>query len=260
VAAAVRSGEPIMWSDFKRAYADAARLMTALPLVFALPVVAELVQHWVEYRAGMFDSIAGAEAAGDDPARMAFGQIKFLSLLLVPFWITRWFFFRDDPDRPLLGDRRSVMLYIPVLLLSFVLALPQQFGGSLLSTLVPDPGTLMAIGFAYFLATLVLEIYLTIWKVGAALGNSGLTIPASLRIMHGNFWWSFGLYLLAFLPLMILHYGLFGLAVGRSGGLLWTLLVADSLVVGLLALVLPMASVLIARRAAERSGTVLAAA
>jgi hypothetical protein len=87
-----------------------------------------------------------------------------------------------------------------------------------------------------------------------------MTIPASFRVMHGNFWWSLGFFAVMFLPLMVLHYGLNGLAIGRPDGLLRAILAIDSLVVGYLGLVLAMTSVLMAQRSAERSGVALDAA
>ena len=156
------------------------------------------------------------EATGDDPARMAFGQVKILVLALLPFWVSRWHLLRGQAGRRVLGDRRSVLLYVPVILLGIVIiALLMHFGGRLLSPFVANAGLLMAIGFAFFLATMALEIYLSVWKVGAALGNSRLTIPASFRLMHGNFWWSLGFFLAMFLPLMVVHYLLAVLPLGR---------------------------------------------
>lgn len=249
-----------MWSRIKQAYGDSARILTALPLLFALPVAAELVQHFIEYRAGMFASVEAMEATAADAGRMGFGQVKVLVLMLLPFWVARWHFFRGRRDRPILGDRRSIMLYVPVVLLGIAIGLVQQFGGSLLSPYVPDARVLMAIGFLFFAATVVLDVYLTAWKIGAALGNPRMTIPASFRVMHGNFWWSLGFFVVMFLPLMVVHYGLNGLAIGKPDGLLWTILAIDSLVVGYLGLVLAMTTVLMAGRAAERSGVALVAA
>jgi hypothetical protein len=103
-----------------------------------------------------------------------------------------------------------------------------------------------------------LEIYLSAWKVGAALGNPRLGILASFRIMNGNFWWSLGYFLTMMLPLMIVHYGLNGLAVGRPDSVLWPMLIFDSLVVAYLGLVLAATVYLTARRATERSNVPLA--
>ena len=72
-----------MWTEIRRAYGDSARVALALPLLFALPLVAELIQHVIEYRIGLFESFAAMEATGDHSARMGFGQVKILSLILL---------------------------------------------------------------------------------------------------------------------------------------------------------------------------------
>ena len=247
-----------MLSQIKRAYADSARIIVALPLLFALPVAAELIQHAIEYSSGMFDSLAAMEAAGDDPARMGFGQVKILALLLLLYWVSRWQVFRGRPDRPVAGDRASALLFLGVVLFGTATAVVQQFGGSWLAPFVRDSGTLMAIGFAAFFLFAALDVWLSVWKVGAALGNPLLSIPASFRIMRGRFWWSFGFTFAMIIPLMVAHYALNAVAVGRPEPLLLAILALDALLVGYLGLVLATTTFLVAERAAGRAGVPLA--
>ena len=247
-----------MWSFIKRAYRDSAQIMVALPALFALAAGTEFIQHVIEQRIGMFESFESAEATAGHAARMGFGQVKILSLILLLYWVSRWQAYRDRPDRSVLGDRRSALLFLGVVLLGIALGLVQQFGGALLSPLVSNPRALLAIGLAYFAASFALEIYLTGWKVGAALGNSRLSIPASFRIMHGNFWWSLGFSIVMILPLMVLHYALNIIAIGKAAAPLWAILAADALVVGYLGLVLATTSFLIAQRATQRAEVPLA--
>ena len=94
-----------------QAYRDSARAALALPLLFALPAAAELIQHAIEHRAGMFDSLAAMQAAADDPARMGVGQVKVLTLMLVLYWVSRWQALRGDPGRSVWGDGRSAALF-----------------------------------------------------------------------------------------------------------------------------------------------------
>ena len=137
------------------------------------------------------------------------------------------------------------------------MAIVQLFGGAVLAPYVPDAPTLALVGFGFVLVLTALEIYLMVWKAGASLGNPRLTIAASFRIMHGSFWWSLGFFVAMFLPLMILHYGLNALAVGRPDAILWPILVFDSLVVGYLGIVLAAVIYVTARRAAARKGVAL---
>ena len=247
-----------MWTSIKRAYADSGRIIVALPLLFALPVAAELIQHAIEYRAGMYESLAAMEAAGDDPARLGFGQLKILTLILLLYWVSRWQALRGVGGAPVLGDRLSAWLFVGVVLFALAMGMVQQFGGTWIAPFVSGESALLAMGIAFFLLSFALDIYLSAWKVGSALGNARLTIPASFRIVHGTFWWGLGFSVAMILPLMVLHYALAVVAIGLPDALLWAVLVFDSLLVGYLGLVLATTSYLIAERAAGRAGVALA--
>jgi hypothetical protein len=247
-----------MWTEIKAGYRDSARIAFALPLLFALPAVCELIQHVIEYRIGMFASLHAMEAVGNHPARMGFGQVKILSLILLVYWVSRWLAVQDGAPLRVSGDGRSAYLFLGVIAWTIGGGLAQQFGGTLLSPYVPNPTTLLLIGLAFFLLLTAVEIYLTAWKAGSALGNRRLTIAASFRVMAGNFWWSLGYFVIMFLPLMIVHYALNGFAVGRPDALLWPMLVLDALEVGYLGLVLATVTYVIARRATRRKSVALA--
>jgi hypothetical protein len=249
-----------VWEFIKQAYADSARIIVALPLLFALPTAAELIQHFIEYRLGMYDSVAAMQAAGDDPARMGFGQVKILTLILLLYWVSRWQAFRGSNAGSVLGDRRSALLFLGVVLFAVAIGLVQQFGGTFLAPLIGNENRLLAIGFAFFILSLALDIYLSGWKVGSALGNPRLTIPASFRLMQGSFWWSLAYYVLMTLPLMTVHYALAVVGLGQSDLVLWTVLTVDALIVGYLGLVLSTTTYLISQRAAARAGVPLTVA
>lgn len=246
-----------MWALIKECYGRSARFAIALPLLFALPIAGELAQHLAEYWIGMYASVAAAVALEGDPTRMGFGVVKVLILIVYPYWVYRWLAFEGGGGRRILGDARSASLFAWVVALGLALAALQLFGGALLRPLGVSNGAILGAGLALTLLTIALDIYLTAWKVGAALGNPGLTIPASFRIMHGNFWWSTGFYLAMVLPLMIVHYAFATAALLGPPALLWPLLIVDGLVVGYLGTVLAAAGFLFARRAAERAGAAL---
>ncbi len=242
----------MMWTLIKEAYGSAARIALALPLLFLLVFAVELIQHVIEYRVGMFDSIEAARAAGENSARLGFGQVKILSLVLLGYWVARWL----APVRPVAGDGRSARLFAWVVLFGLAMSLFQYFGLPHLAPLFPDRmGPSLTIG--WLLVGMVLEIYLAGWKVGAALGNERLGIASSFRIIHGNFWWSLVFSIVTTLPLLIIHYLLNLAAIGRPVLLIWVALTFDAAVVAYLGLLLTTATFLIARRAAERSDTSL---
>lgn len=69
-------------------------LLWKAPLVLALVVVPEFIQHVAEIQLGMFDGGAATRAAADHPIRWAFGYVKVAGVLLVflaagRFWWTR---------------------------------------------------------------------------------------------------------------------------------------------------------------------------
>lgn len=248
-----------MWTEIKAAYGGSAKVALAAPLIFLLPAAAELVQHVAEIRSGMFASIAAMEAAADDGARMGFGVIKIFSLIMLIYWVNRALAIMDGARLRLIGDARSARLFAGVIAYAIVLAAVQLFGGTLLAPWVPDERTLMLIGFVFFFAATGMEIWLSVWKAGASLGNARLGILASLGVMRGNFWWSLGYFLLMFLPLMVLHYGLNLVAIGWPETMVWALMIADSLVVGYLGIVLAATVYVTARRATRRKSVALIA-
>ncbi|HEV2596974.1 hypothetical protein [Sphingopyxis sp.] len=71
-----------MRTDIASIYRGAWAFAFACPLLFLIPVLVEFAQHVVEWRAGMYDGIAGAKAAEADPLRLQFGFAKTLAILL----------------------------------------------------------------------------------------------------------------------------------------------------------------------------------
>lgn len=248
-----------MWKSMKEVYASAWRFMVAVPAIAALPVLAELAQHAAEYQAGMYDSFVMAEATAEHPARMGFGYVKVLALALLGYWVVRFLGLGEDRRLTTALPRTAVLLYAGVLLFDGAFMALNDLGAKAVSALVPDQRLVLGLGTLWLLLSLALGVYLVVWKVGAALGNRRLTIPASFRLMHGNFWWSFAFTLLMMLPLMIAHYALGLGAIGRPEPAVLTMLALDSLLVGYLGAVLIATSYVIARRAVQRAGVELAA-
>lgn len=246
------------WQAMRRAYAMSGRFVIALPLIAALVIAVEAVQHVVEWRIGMFASTDAAEALGAHPARMGFGYVKVAILFLVSFWVLRFLGFDGDARRAVAPDRTAYRLFAIVLLFEAAMLLVQERSGVWLAELVPPGAALLFAALAAMLVAMFLELYLAAWKTGAALGNPRLTIFASARAMHGRIWWSFGFTLAMMIPLMIVHYALNGFAIGRAPALAWAMLAVDSLLVGYLAALLPAAVFVVAARAAARKGVELA--
>ena len=243
-----------MLTLMREAYRTSGRFMRLLPFLVAIPVVAELVQHAIEWRTGMFESYAMAEAVAADPARMGFGQVKIAALFLMGYWAMRFAAFDGDRRRTLRFDGTAFALFALVLVFQALMTVVQGAAGGWLTAAVPAGWPLLLAGFVALLAAMAIELYLAPWKAGAAIGEPHLHWGASIRIMRGNILWSFGFTLAMIAPAMIVHYALNFAAIGLTPALTAVLLALDGLLVGYMAVLMPTASYLVARRAARRSG------
>ena len=78
-----------------RLYPMGISLVWKAPLVLALVVVPEFLQHVAEIQLGMFDSKARAIAVANDPTRWAFGYAKIAGLVLAFFAAARFWAARE---------------------------------------------------------------------------------------------------------------------------------------------------------------------
>lgn len=244
---------PTMRCALKQVYRESSRFVYTLPWLVAIPILAELIQHGIEYRSGMYDSLAMARATENDPARALFGYGKELTLFFMGYWVVRFLAFGHDPKRAMALPRRAGLLFVPVLLFEMGLLFLTEAGIKFALTRFAGQLLGVAIFVAWLVLPVCLEIYLICWKTGAALGNGRLSIPTSFRLMHGNFWWSFGLTFLVCSPLMILHYALGLGAIARPAWLTGMLLLADGLFVGYLGVVLIATNYVIASQATAKA-------
>ncbi|MEA3045094.1 MAG: hypothetical protein QOH47_2932 [Sphingomonadales bacterium] len=230
-------------------YAGAWRYMLACPLLFALPVVVEFIQHVIEMRIGMYDSIAAAQAVEANGLRLAWGVVKVLSLFLAGYWVARFLLLPGGAADARRFDPVAARLYARVLLFSLAVTLVSLLGGDAMHTAGLGAHT-MAAGAAFSLVSFVLAILLAPWKVGAALGNAELGFVRSIRLVGWGAWWGIALTVLAVLPPMVLHYAFAIAAIGNQPAAIWALMAVDSLLVGFLGAIIAATDVAIARRAA----------
>jgi len=249
-----------MIGAYRRVYAGAWRYMLACPLLFAVPVGIEFVQHVIEMRIGMYDSITAAQAVEGNGARLAWGVVKSLSIAAAIYWVARFLILRDGAAAAGRPDPVAIRLFFWVMVWSLAWTVLLLWGGAGMSALGLGAFALAA-GIAGFAISLVLSVMLSPWKVGAALGNRELGFLTSLRLVGWGAWWGVIFSLLTMLPVMGVHYGLFALTLWvPAEAAKWALLAVDSVVVGYLAAVIAAAEVAIARRAAGKAGLELAPA
>ena len=246
-----------MIKQITETYRTSWRFSWAFPVLIAVPVVVEMIQHIIEIRHGMYVDRAGALAAESDSLRLGWGLFKVLALTGVTYWMAR-FMAGLDRGRVASLEPLPARLFAMVLLFQAVATALSMWGGNFLrASGVPD-AAMMPLGIGYTVALLFLGVLLEPWKVASALGNPAIGWSRSIGMVAPILPWSLAFTLSMMLPLMVVHYLAAGLAVGSPPMMVWVLMIADALLVGYLAAILAVTSVVIARRAAERSEIALA--
>lgn len=233
-----------LWQSLKATYSGGTSFLIACPLLAAVPMVVELIQHIGEVHIGMYDSLAMAEAVEGHPLRMGLGIVKMAALLLTNYWIVRWLASGDTAfaarlDRPAVRRFAAAMAFIMAISIAQLLFMPKDNVGLFAATFVGGE---------------IIGVLIAAWIAGAALGNPAIGPLASLRIMAPALPFTFALMLLAMLPLMIPHYALAALALLGPKVLLWPSLILDSVLVGWLSAIMAASGYVGAARAAERAG------
>ena len=246
-----------MIRDLKDAYAGSWRFMLACPILFALPVAVEGIQHGIEYMLGMYQGMDAAQAVEAHPARMMWGYLKASVLALAAYWVIRYLGLGAAQAGRL--DPKAVRLFAPVLLWHLVWGALLLWGGGLLTLAGIEGRTALWIGLSVFLGNFVLETALSAWKVGAAIGNERLTFTRSLKLVGPQLFWGVSFMLAAILPVMIAHYALGIGAIGAPSTWVVPMLVLDSVLVGYLGALIGAATFVVARRATARAGEDLVA-
>ena len=247
-----------MWDDIKSIYGSAGAFALACPLLFLIPVLVELAQHVVEIRAGMYLGPEQAQAAEGDQMRLYFGFAKTIALTLPGYWFVRYVMF----DRSAAGARAvewpAAGLFGVILLVMALQSWLALFAPSLAETIGLSGTASTVFSVVETIVLQIVTIYLFAWMVAWPLGKAAIGPIRSIGVMHGSFWYALGLFVGAFLPLMVVHYALAATAILTGGPALdWALMALDSIVVGFLALNLAGATVYATRHAAGRKGIAL---
>ena len=244
--------------DIRSIFTSSLAFALACPILFAIPVLVEFAQHVVELEAGMYVDTASAQVAEADPLRMEFGLAKTLALLLPGYWFVRYLLLGRDARRAGRIEMPAFGLWFAIFSLSALRMWLSLFGPTLGELTGLDEAVASPLSMGLGFVEMALMIYLAVWLVAWPVGNSRLGPIRSARIMSGSFWYAAGLFVAGFLPLMVVHYGLAIAAVlWLPGWADWLAMIADSVVVGFLALTMTGATVLGAQRAAERKGIAL---
>lgn len=216
-----------VFTRFAAVLKDGVRIWWLAPLIPALVVVPEFIQHVAEIQIGMFDSREAARALSDDPRRMVWGYAKVAGLVLAILAAARFWGARATGTR--WWDLRTVRW--SALALAFGLMLVTSIPEWLLKGRVSDE-----IGMAITLAITLLTLPLLVMLVAALVGDGSVTLRSAFRTG-----WLPAIRMLVFaaalwVPLQWLHGKNHEWAMGQDSALVWALMVFDSLVVGMLAM------------------------
>lgn len=246
-----------MWKDLREIFARSGRYALICPLLFLVPVAVEMVQHVVEIHSGMYVDIAGMKAAEGNMLRLTIGHFKVFALFLTGYWAARFLVFGDDPAAARRIEPVAVRLFVPVMAWSLFWLIVMQ-DVPLIAEAAGMSGSIAAgvLGVS-LIVSLFFEPLLSAWKTAAAAGQPGIGFVRSIRLTRGVYLYAVVVSLLAMLPLMVAHYALALLAVGKAPGVVWAMMVLDSLLVGYLGVVMVAAAYVIARRATVRGGIAL---
>ena len=237
-------------------YRQAWRFALAAPLLFLIPVLAELAQHVVELRLGMYASLAAARHVSDAADRTAWGFVKAIALTLPGYWYVRYLAF-GDARRAASIERPAIWLFLFLAAIDLGFPAWTLFGPGTASVLGITGKTARFAPLVPGILGISLGTYLMAWSAAWPLGNRAIGPLASIRLMGGRFWSSNAIAFASFLPLTALHYALGYGAMGRPPALAWAMLVVDALLVGYLALTLVGGNYVAAARAAAAKGVSL---
>lgn len=222
----MRAGLQRAWQALLRLYPMGISLLWKAPLVLALVILPEFIQHVVEIQLGMFGDKAQRMAAGASPTRMAFGYIKVAGLVLA-FLATARFWAARDRGAPWyrLSDIAWGRFALGFLLFGLLPVVPALFVSQIGKTNAD------IIGFAI---TIILLPALFLLLAGL-FGDRMTTV----RAMWRRSWpWAVlmvALLVLAFMPAQWLHGMNHKWAFGMDPAIVWALMIFDSILVGLLA-------------------------
>lgn len=207
-------------------YRLGGRMFVAAPLMLAIAMVPEFVQHVAEIKLGMFASADAFRSLANDPTRWSFGYAKVTGFVLAILFTAR---FRA------VGSVRTAFLIPPRDLLRLVLAIALTFVAALPFEWLGKQALPPALDWTAQAVSALVQSGLTVFVAAALFGDREMTLAGA-----------FGRYLptalmiallaaVAFVPSQALHMANHKLALGQPAALVWALMIWDTLVVGLLA-------------------------
>lgn len=236
-----------------------ARHFLALPLILALPVLAEAAQHIVEFKLGMFASVDGIQPGKETNIRMVIGGLKVMAILFATIVMVRFFLHDRNSGKALQFSRPSRTAVLISILFTSALVAIITFAGPMIVAFAKKHLPFIPASVRRFLPMLALIAVIypfqkkTFSIMAAILDDTSMSAAqseAASRAWMRDSWLTL---LVAVAPAMVLHYFLNSRAVDASASIQLTLLTADCLVVGVMA-VLIAAATFITYQEAKQAG------
>jgi hypothetical protein len=249
-----------MFDQVIQTYRLTARHLLAVPLIFALPVLAEAIQHIVEFWLGMFASADGIEPGRETMVRMAFGGVKVIAILFTIIVMARYFLHDFNPAKALKFSKASRNAIVISILFTVLLAIVLTVAGPLVGALAKDHLSFVPANLRGFLPILLLLVATypfqkKTYAVMAAILDD-VPMDRTQRKTAARAWIreSWAVLLVAIAPAMILHYYLNLRAVDAGAAVQVALLALDCLVVGVMAALIAAATYLTYQQAKLAGG------
>ena len=213
-------------SALAETYRLGGRTLVVAPAILALAVLPEFVQHIAEIQLGMFESKSAFDALSADPTRWAFGYAKVAGFVLAILATTRYWAF---------GSVRRALIVTPTTLLRIAFAAGITFAAALPFDWLTEHSTSPVADFIAIFVNTLIQAGTLVYLAAAVLEDRSM----SLRRCFTERWPTAVLMIflaaVAFVPAQALHMLNHQLAVGQSPLIVWTVMLFDSLWVGLLA-------------------------
>lgn len=200
--------------------------VVAAPLLLAFAVLTEAVQHIVEIRLGMFESVAAFRALGNDPLRWMFGYTKVAGFLISILTIARFW---------ATGSVKAALLIPLGDLGRLIFAIVLTLGIALSIDWVQSHGLPRALDIILSSISFILQTGLTLYVVGALFGDRAMTLRRSFTDRFPTAIIMTLTMLAAFAPCQALHMLNHKIAIGGPTPLVWAMMAFDSLWIGLFA-------------------------
>jgi hypothetical protein len=207
-------------------YRRGVMLPLAAPAIAAIVVLPEAVQHVAEIQLGMFASREAFMAHADGWPRMSFGYVKIAALFLC-ILVSARFVYCGSVRGALLMPRRDLGRTLFALAIGLAASLPAEWAA--------QTGRPPFIYWPVVTLSWAVSLLLLVYLIGVLLGDREMTLrnaftrgwkvlpPLAILTLAG-FW-----------PASMLHTWAHLLALGAEPVAVWTIMVADSLLVGVLA-------------------------